>query len=267
MERKSNYEIIETTNYEKFKRMIGNRYVSPSRLNAIKESILRIGYQPSPILVNEKMEIIDGGGRLAACEALGLPVYYIIKKGLTINDCISMNMKMQPWHDVDYLNCYAERKYPAYMALKRDCTDFPRLTWREIVVIKGLGLTSGASIDNFRSGKLQYTSLDYHGRDCADWVSRCIPYIKQAGMSKNKAVNTLTRLYRYGLIDTERMLDSLIKYGEKYRSGGYRSTDILNSLNEIYNFNRKNVVYFADEYRQIAEKAKQAQLKGVKKGA
>ena len=50
-------EVKRTNNYEKFKRLKGNREVSPTRIRKIVESINRVGYITSPIIVNEKMEV------------------------------------------------------------------------------------------------------------------------------------------------------------------------------------------------------------------
>ena len=107
MDKVANIKVMMTDNYSQFNKLLGNREITPNRVNTIKESILKIGYQPSPILVNEKKEVIDGQGRLAACEALSLPIYYIEKAGLTIDDCISMNRKMESWKIKNYIDCYA----------------------------------------------------------------------------------------------------------------------------------------------------------------
>ena len=66
--KESKFKIYETTSYSQFKTMEGNRAVKDGRVNKIVESINKIGYVLSPILVNEKMEVIDGQGRLSALE-------------------------------------------------------------------------------------------------------------------------------------------------------------------------------------------------------
>ena len=37
-----------------------------------------MGFIKNPIVVNEKMEIIDGQGRFEVCKEKGLPIYYNI---------------------------------------------------------------------------------------------------------------------------------------------------------------------------------------------
>lgn len=260
MDKASNFKVMETRDYSKFKRLLGNRAITQGRINAIKESILRIGYQPSPILINEKKEVIDGQGRLAACEALNLPVYYIEKSGLTIRDCISMNKKMEMWKIKDYIGCYAEQGYPAYVKLQNDLREYRPLTWENLVVITGKG-TGPATQEALKDGKLQYVGLDYSERECARWLCALIPHISSTGFAKGATIETLIRLYRYKLIDKNRMLESFEKYGSQFGDGRIRAKDVLQGINALYNFNRRSLVFFADDYRRKAVEASKPQVK------
>lgn len=255
MNSESKHKIYETTNYEQFQKLLGNRAVTPTRVNAIKESILRIGYQPSPLLVNEKLEVIDGQGRLAACEALNLPVLYVIKPGLTINDCISMNIEMKNWTERDYINCYARKGVKDYIELENMLKEFPLLNWSQIYDISKPS-SSKTKVD-LRNGKLTFEPYTYIQYERARWISAMLPAIRESGLYTNRAVEILTRLDRYKLIDKKRMLESLEKYGKSGDFIGYRSSDTLMALNEIYNYNRRQKKYFADEYRRIADKKKE----------
>ena len=60
--------VYSTENYRRFKKLLDNREVTPQRVNQIMKSIRDVGYIVSPIIVNEKYEVIDGQGRLAAAE-------------------------------------------------------------------------------------------------------------------------------------------------------------------------------------------------------
>ena len=70
---KSSEEMFRTTDYDAFKRVLGNRKVLEDRVSKILASFDKIGYIPVPIIVNEKFEVIDGQGRLEACKRRGLP--------------------------------------------------------------------------------------------------------------------------------------------------------------------------------------------------
>ena len=62
----TNVQVFETRDYDQFKKLNGNRNINESQVDGIVHSILEVGYQPVPILVNEFMEIIDGQHRLEA---------------------------------------------------------------------------------------------------------------------------------------------------------------------------------------------------------
>ena len=86
--------VMKTTNYDMFKFMEGNRQTNSSNLNQIIES-MKEKQLIIPITVNEKFEIIDGQHRFKACKYLGLPVYFIIEKGVLYFDvkCSSNGIK------------------------------------------------------------------------------------------------------------------------------------------------------------------------------
>lgn len=95
--------ILQTMDYSKFKKLKGNRNVDPVRVQRIIQSIKKVGYITSPLIVNEDLEVIDGQGRLEALRILGLPVEYIVHENIGIDECISMNINQINWVDRDYI--------------------------------------------------------------------------------------------------------------------------------------------------------------------
>lgn len=66
-----------TRNYEQFQVMRDNREVSQANVERLKNSIKEIGFiNARPIIVNRKMEILDGMHRFYALKELGLPIVY-----------------------------------------------------------------------------------------------------------------------------------------------------------------------------------------------
>ena len=111
-------EVFKTNDYSKFTKLNGNRRVDEARVLKIISSIEKVGYITSPIIVNEKMEVIDGQGRLEALKRLELPVEYIIQQGIGIEECIAMNIHQVNWKDRDYIESYANRGFESYRFLK-----------------------------------------------------------------------------------------------------------------------------------------------------
>ena len=99
--------ITITDEYDAFQRLEGNRKVLQERVNLIKQSIGQVGYVSNPIIVNEKMEVIDGQGRLEALKQLHLPVEYRVIEGLTVRECQAINRKTKGWTITDFVDCFA----------------------------------------------------------------------------------------------------------------------------------------------------------------
>ena len=106
-----NNTIQSTLDFDKFKILNGNRKTSTAHINKLK-SAFKGNTQAtkfSPILVNEHMEVIDGQHRLEAIKQLdGVPIYYIVHAGLTLEDAQNMNSMMRNWAPRDYAKSYAE---------------------------------------------------------------------------------------------------------------------------------------------------------------
>lgn len=111
-------EIYDTMEYSIFKRLLGNRHIRNNRVAIIKASIENKGYISNPIIVNEKMEVIDGQGRVEALRQLNMPVEYRILPGLGIEECRAMNLKPTAWTIEDFVESYAESGNENYARLK-----------------------------------------------------------------------------------------------------------------------------------------------------
>ena len=105
----SKSDIYETTNYQQFKTLKGNRTVDKVHVKQLVNKINKEGslLPDFPILVNEKMEILDGQHRLAAAEQLKYPIFYEIKEGLNISSVTSLNTGMKNWNWSNYAHRYA----------------------------------------------------------------------------------------------------------------------------------------------------------------
>lgn len=118
-------DIFVTRDYEKFKRLEGNRIVR-GEAAAVKKSITNVGYVLSPILVNEKFEVIDGQHRLQALKDMQLPVYYMMQEGIGIEECQSMNTGQSNWGAIDYVYSYAENGNENYQRLASLLTNYKK---------------------------------------------------------------------------------------------------------------------------------------------
>lgn len=116
--------ILSSKNYEKFKNIKGNRVIRHNNFEQIKES-MKQKVLLIPILVNEKMEIIDGQHRFEACKELGLPVNYYIVEGYGIEDVERANRASSNWTLADFLNSYILSEVDAYVRVGNILNEYP----------------------------------------------------------------------------------------------------------------------------------------------
>lgn len=107
VESKKHGEIKVTMDYSAFSFMDANRKINSRNyaklISSMKEEQLVI-----PIIVNEKLEIIDGQHRYTAEKELGLPVYYIVQRGYGIDQVKRANMVGSNWTKEDFLESHVQ---------------------------------------------------------------------------------------------------------------------------------------------------------------
>ena len=200
----SEYKIYETTNYSDFKTMEGNRTIKDNRVNKIVESINKVGYVLSPILVNEKMEVIDGQGRLSALERLKLPVHYMIQEGVGIEECRQMNIHQSNWTVYDYVCSYAIRGNEDYQRLQSLLDVFDVLPVNVVIAsaLGGISTPSARQINKIKSGKAVVTESDYERvRWELDYAKKMQQVAKTIGGTKDPFYKAV--IYAYRNLDSE----------------------------------------------------------------
>lgn len=125
MEKEKQQIIVnETTDYDQFKLLKGNRTVNMLHVEKLKLSFAR-KYLLSPIIVNENFEIIDGQHRFMAAKELKLPVWYIAVGGYSLMDIQIYNTNASNWKKKDFLNMYVDLGKPAYIKFKEFMDTYP----------------------------------------------------------------------------------------------------------------------------------------------
>lgn len=116
--------IYKTTNYDQFKRIIGNR---PEEERHVKRLILSYHeeYLEPIITVNENKEVIDGQHRLDAAKALGYPIWYREMPGWGLKQVQRMNSINMTWTNRNFLQSYCELGSKPYLQLKQFMDEYP----------------------------------------------------------------------------------------------------------------------------------------------
>lgn len=153
--------VYQTNDYSIFRVLNGNRSVLTQRKRIILTSIKERGFIMNPIVVNEKMEIIDGQGRFEALRELDMPIYYIVAVGATIDDCIALNIKQKNWSLNDYIHCYAEIGNDEYIFLEKLLHKYHgKLHDNVIVHIAGISTADSTPSSKIKNGEFRIMDRD-----------------------------------------------------------------------------------------------------------
>ena len=111
-------KILSTYEYDKFKKIKGNRKINFKNLGKIINSMSK-KQLVIPILVNENFEVIDGQHRLQACIELSLPVYYYVVQGYGDDEVITTNLNQENWSKMQFLDYYIEHENENYITFEK----------------------------------------------------------------------------------------------------------------------------------------------------
>jgi hypothetical protein len=111
-------KVYKTNDLSIFKQIDGNRVPNLQHVKRLADSIRVYGMKCNPILVNEKMEVIDGQHRLMAAKESESFVYYIIVDGYALKEVHTLNLNQKNWNIYDYLEGYANIGIESYIILR-----------------------------------------------------------------------------------------------------------------------------------------------------
>lgn len=236
MEKEKAYEVYTTKNYDIFKRLVGNRDIPESRISKIVASIQEIGWIHNPIVVNEKMEVIDGQGRLTALQRLGMPVEYIIAEGAGSQECIYMNMNMVNWKQPDFIKSYAEQGNVNYQRLLSLMNLY--VGGNLHIIFTALYRISKPRHKEIKQGTLQITEQQYF--EAVARLKYIQPILEKLDMAKLPGsiimlMQTLIYYYDYVEVDKDRLKKKVMKY--IYNSNPWVTAgDCEKEVENVYNY-------------------------------
>lgn len=238
-----------TNDYTIFKKLCGNRDVLDQRKNTIKSSIIENGYIRNPIVVNEKLEIIDGQGRFEALKELKMPVEYVIAHGAGQKECIALNVNQKNWKTIDYIKSFAEMGIEEYKFIESMCAMFPDSDPAQIVGVCIKIPCSGGQVSKvIKTGNVVF----YNKQTIPERLKlyeKIINIVKgdaDYGLPRSYA-SVVTFLYECKEIDEERIVTNLVKY-KQFVSPCFNIKQALKNLEFIYNRCAKKQVYFMPLY-------------------
>ena len=249
IERQFDGELHSTTNYDELKMLLGNRFINQKYVEDLRKSMEMIGILPMPIIVNEKMEIIDGQHREAAIERLGGTVYYIIVPGLTLDDCIMINSKQHSWSTLQMIYSKADLHMPQYEAMRNLIERNSDI--QPTVVVRAMTTTYTTSA--IANGKLKVgdTRVGMQMLNAARQVRTTMG--KKAGVS---VIDAFRLMLKEGA-QADLLVDSIEKNGKEYKRANFGHAESAYAVfTEMYNKNRSSNRVDFKGYQYIAKRTK-----------
>lgn len=242
-------QVIEfTRDYAIFKTITGNRETQPAHvkkiMTAIEEDPDTIKF--NPIIVNERMEVIDGQHRLKAIrelakKGLNIPVHYIVAPGRTLHDVQKINSGRKAWTPMDFAKSYRElgnSNYARYLDLK-----------------KAFGINHDVLLNYLSIGETVNTATMFREGNLKvdDYVAsfELCKYLHQYSYHYNNwhrrpFALAIRELWEAPGIDNEQLFDRVKRYGNDFTHPELNLVDYptpreyIIRLVDIYNFKRKN---------------------------
>ena len=155
--------IRHTSDYDQFKVIVSNREVDKRHVKKLAQSIKHRNLMfIKPILVNSRLEIIDGQHRLEACRIIGEPVHYMVVDGLDKDDIAILNTAQKNWTMLDFINFFTIEGLPAYREISKLINEFP-----EQRITSLMNIACGRYTNTVRSGNLRIGNIERARQLCA----------------------------------------------------------------------------------------------------
>ncbi len=243
MEQSHQLTVHKSRDYSLFKTLTGNRQLSLLQIKRLTKTLSRFPLftKIMPILVNEKMEVIDGQHRLAAYKAykeetgVDHPIYFIVNKELGLAEARNLNAGSKPWSPIDYAMAYSSggnKEYSTYIK-------FWKATGLNNEILVRYLSPNNYSMTDFRDGNFTIPDEKKSQR----WLDNLEEVGAVTRQNMANPIDYRHRSFALGLLnlmlnknyDQERMLEQLELDCRSLRTTDMRNEDISRALQSIYN--------------------------------
>lgn len=238
---KVEHQIQITEDYTMFQRLKGNRDILPTH---VRELIAAFSEKPQlrqakPVLLNENHEMIDGQHSFTAARNMGLPIFFQIIPGLTIQDARLINAYQRTWSLLDFTRSYAETGVKEYQMMLELLQDYPISVYMMSAFVKG-SRTGGKDAVNFKLGKLITRPKEEAIADLEKLEDFSV-YNKH--WNKESFALAVWQMMNTDGYDHTRMMKLMGEHGQLEKRG--QSNSYLRDLEDIYNKGKTTRLKFA----------------------
>lgn len=224
-----------TEDYDIFVTLKGNRKLDSKHTKQLQKLMLEKGnlIDKFPIVVNERMEIIDGQHRLAALKELEWPVVYEIREDLNIDNVRTINSAHKNWGWLDYAKSYADLGNENYLRFL-NLHNYFGYNFGILMYYIGQNARAGMRPEsNFYSGDLR---LDESNHQQSYELLKNYQEISQAADFHNREfAKALRDVMRSPDYDQARMVEKMRKYaGNRFESIKGKN-NMVREIEVVYN--------------------------------
>jgi hypothetical protein len=245
--------LYQTTDYGIFKYIPQNRKTMSEHVLKLAQSIKTKNLvKDFPILVNDKMEILDGQNRLQALQQLGYPAYYKIASDMTIDDISLVNTVSKNWSLDDYLHQYISKGFSEYLKFK-DFMDWANISSINLAlkILKnrkaklstqmagattghtGLG-ADGFTTNKFKTGQFTYPENDSEAKNTVMELRQLSAFTIKKNPYDRSLIVAYDSITRGADFDISRLLSKL----STYPIGVYNDANsLIDQFEKAYNYN------------------------------
>ena len=247
-------KVYQTSNLSIFKQIDGNRVPNLQHIKRLSDSIRVNGMKCNPILVNERMEVIDGQHRLIAAKEAQSFVYYIIVKGYSLSEVHTLNLNQKNWSKKDFMEGYANMGIESYIKLREFMLKNTDFTFTDCISMcsNESSSASNTSAQKYRSDRKQITNMKHVfeegtwiGKDFdlaqvwANKIQMVKPYY--AGYNKTIFVGSILALFKNDKFDFNEFLHKLRVQPVTMKDCADRQ-ECKKLIEDIYNYKSRNKI-------------------------
>lgn len=232
--------VYETENYDLFGKILGNRPISATSYQRLLHKIQNLNLlRCFPIVVNKKMEVIDGQHRLKVATEIGSPIFFIIEDDADIHHTREVNTVGSQWSQTDFLNNFIELDIKSYIELKKFREENANILSMPEAIFMFTG-KKGEQQTHFRKGEMVVGDIDLR--------EKTMSFLnKLYTIRRDAAQDTYLQRIIYYLITNEvvsmsRLMEMFEKHPDKLAYLPKSEARMFAYLDEIYNFGLKNYV-------------------------
>ena len=206
-------EIKETSDYAMFKTIKGNRGIKQDHVEKLATSIDRENLlHLRPIIVNDRMEVIDGQHRLRAAQMLGVPIFYTVQKDLNYKQMAQLNAVQDNWKFSNFIVMYSSQGYPEYINLEKFLDQVPYLKGKFYRIITASFSAEGRAkfVTTFKNGEYKHILDENLWFLVNDKIGHFVELYNRHNFDKKSCGNAF--------VSSAKMVMAMFQFIEEYRS-------------------------------------------------